>query len=233
MMKNEKNKLSKPKQTFRNLTAEKRRLIEKVLVEEFAREGYRRASLNNVVKRLGIAKGSLYQYFDNKEAIFLFVFERFTRLVKSMVGKPSAADSRPENFWQTVRRVWVAGIVFIDKYPAYYQLYLNALFEQDIPRREEIISRVRLFSMEFFGPLVAAARERGGLRPDVPLSVVVFMIDAAMDRFLQSYARSYLDDGLELAAADRARAEARMDTIIETLKNGIAYNQRQDRVRCR
>ncbi len=223
MMKNE---LTKPKQTFLNLAEEKRLRIEKALVEEFAREGYRRASLNNVVKRLGIAKGSLYQYFDNKEAIFLFVFERFTRLVKSMVGKPSAADWRPDNFWQTVRRVWEAGIIFIDRHPVYYQLYLNALFEQDIPHREEIISRVRLFSMEFFGPLAAAARERGGLRPDVPVPVVVFMIDAAMDRFLQSYARSYLDDGLKLAAADRARAEAGMDSIIEVLKNGLGGGQR-------
>jgi AcrR family transcriptional regulator len=218
MMKNE---LTKPKQTFLNLAEEKRLRIENALVEEFAQAGYRRASLNNVVKRLRIAKGSLYQYFDNKEAIFPFVFERFTRLVKRMVGKPSAADIQPENFWQTVRRVWEAGIIFIDRYPAYYQLYLNVLFEQDIPRREEIISRVRLFSMEFFGPLAAAARESGRLRPEVPVSVVVFMIDAAMDRFLQSYARSYLDDGLELAAADRAGVTAGMDNIIEALKTGI------------
>ncbi|VAW38970.1 hypothetical protein MNBD_DELTA03-122 [hydrothermal vent metagenome] len=77
--------------------------------------------------------------------------------------------------------------------------------------------------MEFFGPLAAAAQGSGGLRPEVPVAVVVFMIDAAMDRFLQSYARSYLDDGLELATADRARAEDKMDIIIEALKNGIAH----------
>ena len=40
---------------------------------EFADQGYQAASLNRMVAQAGIAKGSLYQYFPNKEGIFAYL----------------------------------------------------------------------------------------------------------------------------------------------------------------
>ena len=209
-----------PKQTFCNLPLEKQRKIEAALIHEFATKGYRKASLNVVVRRLGIAKGSLYQYFSGKESIFLFVFERFAALVKRMVG-PAPSDGAVEgDFWDRVRRVLVAGMTFIDTHPEYFQLYLNVLFEQDVPHREELIAKVRLFSMEYFGPLVEE-NQRRGLLIDLPAGMVVFIIDAALDRFLQGYACSYLDGGLRLAEMGRAEALAQADIMLCALRRGL------------
>jgi AcrR family transcriptional regulator len=214
-----KDEFIQPKNTFWNLPADKRRRIEEALVAEFAGQGYRRASLNRVVRELGIAKGSLYQYFANKEGIFLFVFERFTRLVKESVGKPEVVGCG--DFWEIVRQVILAGVSFIDRYPLYYQLYLNVLFEHDVPRREEIIRHVRLFSLEYFGPLIGDGQRRGVIRSEISARMVVFMIDAAMDRFLQSYARSYLDDGLDLANKDKTEIIADIDMMLDVLRCGL------------
>ncbi len=208
------------KNTFWNLPEDKRQRIEEALVQEFASQGYRKASLNRVVLSLGIAKGSLYQYFANKEAIFLFIFERFSRLVKEMAGKPVALGTGGD-FWEIVRRLFLAGVAFVDKYPAYYQLYLNALFEHDVPRREEIIGQVRLFSLEYFGPLIAEGQRRGLIRSEIAGQMVVFMIDATMDRFLQGYARVYLDDGLGLTGKGRDQIEDDIEMMIEILRNGL------------
>ena len=216
--------LSSPKNTFWNLPDSKRRRIEDALVLEFATQGYQKASLNTVVKGLGIAKGSLYQYFANKEAIFLFVFDRFTELVKEMVGKPKAVDNGDDDFWGLVRRVFLVGVTFVDKFPNYYQLYLNTLFEHDVPRREEIIHRVRLFSMEYFGPLAQQGQEQGGIRPEVSVSVAVFMIGAVLDRFLQGYFWVYLDDGLGLAAKSRPELFAEIDAMINILQDGLGQS---------
>ena len=211
---------SSPKNTFTKLPADKRQKIEAALVKEFASNGFQKASLNTVVKELGIAKGSLYQYFSNKESIFLYIFDQFTMLVKSMVQEtpePQAALG----LWQAVRRTILAGIAFIDRYPDSYQLYLNVLFEHDVPHREELIAKVRLFSMEYFGPLIAQGQARGEVAP-IPVAMVVFVIDAVLDRFLQGYARSYLDGGLGLATKDRATLMAEVDLLIETLRNGLS-----------
>ncbi len=209
-----------PKDTFNNLPAAKRLRIEAALAREFAIHGYRKASLNTVVKSLGIAKGSLYQYFDGKESIFLCVFDRFTDQVKAMLKRPAAGEE--EGLWETLRQTMRAGLTFIDTYPDLYQLYLNVLFEHEVPRREELIRRVRLFSLDYFGPLVAKGQVLGEVSARVPVVRAVFMIDAVLDRFLQGYARPYLDGGLGLASKDSEALGAEINGLIAALRQGLA-----------
>ncbi|MGV1098836.1 TetR/AcrR family transcriptional regulator [Thiovibrio sp. JS02] len=211
---------SLPKPTFRNLPPEKQENILRAAVAEFAELGYQRASVNSIVKRLGIAKGSLYQYFDNKEALFLHVFDQFTRQVKLHV-KNSVALERGSDFFALTKEVLLAGIGFIGQYPEFFQVYLKVLFEQDVPKREKLVAQVRLFSLEYFGPLCELGKEEGVLRRDLSCRMVVFILDATMDRFLQAYAQPYLDGGLSLADMAPERLHAEIDTIITVLRNGL------------
>ena len=217
--------LSSPTDTFSKLPTEKRERIEAALVCEFADKGYQKASLNTVVGRLGIAKGSLYQYFTNKESIFLHVFDLFTGKIKALLQQPEGAEL---TLWQAVRRTMLMGVGFIDQYPEFYQLYLNVLFEHEVPRRQELIARVRLFSMEYFGPLVRQGQTEGTVSKQVPPAMAVFLIDAALDRLLQGYARSYLDGGLGLAAKDGPGVIREIDLLLETIQHGLAGQGRQD-----
>ncbi|MCK5340973.1 MAG: TetR/AcrR family transcriptional regulator, partial [Desulfobulbaceae bacterium] len=135
-------------------------MIVQAAVKEFASKGYQKASVNAIARELGIAKGSLYQYFANKEALFLHVFETFTTLVRESVKKRvSSAGGR--DFFILTRKVLMAGIDFIDRHPEYFQLYLRVLFELDVPRREELVAKVRLFSGEYFGPICEQAQKGG------------------------------------------------------------------------
>jgi AcrR family transcriptional regulator len=59
-----------PKQTFLNLPLEKRETIMNAAIEEFAEYGLENASTNRIVKNSGIAKGSFYQYFEDKQDVF-------------------------------------------------------------------------------------------------------------------------------------------------------------------
>jgi TetR/AcrR family transcriptional regulator len=218
--------LAQPKQTFVNLPPEKRENIVRAAVAEFAERGYQRASINNIVKRLGIAKGSLYQYFDNKEALFLHVFDHFTRQVKQYVKASVASDGR-DDFFAVARQVLLAGIAFIDNHPEYFQVYLKVLFERDVPRREELVARVRLFSLEYFGPLADRAMGQGVLRRDIPASKAVFILDAMLDRFLQSYAQPYLDGGLALAGMSGERLLDEIDSMVAVLRTGLQPDRHQ------
>jgi TetR/AcrR family transcriptional regulator len=210
-----------PKNTFLNLPAAKRERIVREAVREFADRGYRNASLNTIVARLGIAKGSLYQYFDNKEALFLHIFDQFTGLVKTTLAE-FAASSGPADFFEQVRASLQAGIVLIDRHPDLYEIYLKLLFEEAVPQREELIAKVRLFSREYFGSLCEEGRRRGTIRRDLPTEAVVFVIDATLDRFLQGYARPYLDSGLGLAGRSRQELEETVAMMVGILRDGLA-----------
>lgn len=64
-----------PKQTFFNLPEEKREIIFNAAVEEFAQYGLENASTNRIVKNSGIAKGSFYQYFEDKQDVFMHMLD--------------------------------------------------------------------------------------------------------------------------------------------------------------
>lgn len=68
-----------PKQTFLNLPEEKRETIMNAAVEEFAEYGLENASVNRIVKNSGIAKGSFYQYFEDKQDVFMYMLDEIEK----------------------------------------------------------------------------------------------------------------------------------------------------------
>ncbi len=69
-----------PKQTFFNLPQEKRDTIINAAVDEFAEYGLVNASTNRIVKNSGIAKGSFYQYFEDKEDVFKYLLSMIEQM---------------------------------------------------------------------------------------------------------------------------------------------------------
>ncbi len=69
-------------ETFEKLPEGKKEQIIRVSIEEFALKGYRNASTNSIIKRLGISKGVLFLYFKNKKNLYLYLVEY---LVKKLV----------------------------------------------------------------------------------------------------------------------------------------------------
>ena len=60
-----------PTETFFNLPDEKRQPVLDAAIGEFTTHPFSQASVNRIVERAGISKGSLYQYFINKEDLFV------------------------------------------------------------------------------------------------------------------------------------------------------------------
>jgi AcrR family transcriptional regulator len=213
--------ISHPKNTFSNLPAEKRQRIITAAVREFAAYGYQQASLNRIVKELGIAKGSLYQYFKNKEGLFLYVFQCFITLVKQSVRKEVLA-AKESTFFEQVKAILWTGIKFINNHPDYFHIYLRVLFESEVSHREMLIGQVRLFSAEYFGPLCIAAQQNGQIRKDIAPQMVVFVLDALLDRFLLGYAKPYLDGGLDLASKSEEELQYEVNMVIRILQDGLS-----------
>lgn len=68
-----------PKQTFFNLSNKKQENLIHSAKKEFSRVPLNKASISNIVKNAGIARGSFYQYFDDKEDAFYFLLEQQTK----------------------------------------------------------------------------------------------------------------------------------------------------------
>lgn len=209
-----------PKPTFLNLSQEKRRRIVRAALSEFAEKGYSKASVNAIVKATGIAKGSLYQYFNSKEQLFLYLFEDFLAHVKQAV-KEAVDGSGEGRFFEQIASVFTAGQKFVANYPDYYQIYLRVLFEKEMPLRDRLLHRIRLFSADYFGPLCDRCKREGQIRDDIDTEQIIFIIDALLDRHLQDYAMQLATDE-ETEDAAFPSPEETMKALMEILRHGLA-----------
>lgn len=79
-----------PKQTFYNLSTEKQKKIIKSARKEFSRVPLAEASIQNIVQDADIARGSFYQYFEDKEDLFEYIVEEVAiNLIKKFNSKLS------------------------------------------------------------------------------------------------------------------------------------------------
>ena len=69
-------------ETFLRLPEEKRRRFLDAAWEEFAGARFTDVSINQIVRRAGIPRGSFYQYFADKEDLFAYLLEEVRNHVK-------------------------------------------------------------------------------------------------------------------------------------------------------
>ena len=72
---------------------DKRTLITDAAVEVFAEKGFHQARISDVAKRAGVADGTIYLYFKNKDDLLLSVFEeKMDFMLEGLGGALSGVD---------------------------------------------------------------------------------------------------------------------------------------------
>lgn len=207
--------------TFLNLPEEKRKRVLDEATREFAEHGYHQASVNRMVGRLGIAKGSLFKYFGTKQGLFEHLFDNAVERLKGPLKEIRKA-TRDDDFFERIRKIMLAGADFIEAHPRIYSIYLKMLFQENFPMRERLLGEVRQTSTKFLRSLVEEARAHGQIRPETDTDMAVYLLDGVMDRFYQSITVPFLDGGAGLHKADRTTIENRLDTVIDFMRHGLA-----------
>ncbi|HDM79041.1 MAG TPA: TetR/AcrR family transcriptional regulator [Deltaproteobacteria bacterium] len=212
------------KKTFLRLDQEKQQKILAAAIDEFATWGFHRASINRLVQALGIAKGSIFQYFGNKEGLFSYIFDYAIDRVKVSL-KRVRRDTENLDFYSRIRASLLEGISFIDRHPKLYRIYLKMVFQEDFPARERYLKKIRLFSVDYLKPLIETGINRGEIHSDLDPNIAAFMLDAIFDRFMQAYAVPFFDSGSNIHGAKHEEIRTMIDQIIEILKLGFGSEE--------
>lgn len=83
-----------PKKIFENISKEKQDMFINAALDEFTSKSFEQVSVNSIVKKANISRGSFYTYFENKDELFNYIFiqvreERFNyakELIKESYG---------------------------------------------------------------------------------------------------------------------------------------------------
>ncbi|TNE82344.1 MAG: TetR/AcrR family transcriptional regulator [Bacteroidetes bacterium] len=161
-----------PSTTFTKLPAAKREKFIKVAMEEFASAGYEKASVTQMVKKLHIAKGSVYQYFENKKELYFYLLEQAQakrqEYLKAVLRNP------PESFWELYVKLFESSLKFDYENPEMSSLIMNSAYEKYAEDLGNLMLVQKKKSLDFMQGLLEREYLRGGLRYDVDVSTMAF-----------------------------------------------------------
>jgi len=156
-----------PKSTFLNLPPEKRRRIIELATDEFAANTYHSASLSRIVERAGIAKGSIYQYFEGKLDLYVYVLKTAAEVKLAAIAEEMARLGPAPGVFDMLRAAVRGGFELARRNPKLTAIATNFVRERDpevvgavtgelVPAGEAVLD-------EWF----AAAARRGELAPGI------------------------------------------------------------------
>lgn len=90
-------------QTFHNLDYEKQNRIINAALQEFAENGFEKASTNRIVKTAKIGKGMLFYYFQNKEELFYYLIKYSLNLANTKLLEQ--VDKKEPDFIERLKQI--------------------------------------------------------------------------------------------------------------------------------
>ncbi len=205
-----------PKDTFFNLPEDKRTLICNVAINEFAEYSFDQASINRIVANSGIAKGSFYQYFEDKKDLFLYLMNLIAEEKANYIS-PLMRNPDQHDFFTLIREMYISGIQFTAEHPQYAEISKKVLENKNSPIYKEIMADNSSIANEFFEKLLENAIARGEVRADIDIKMFAYMI-ASMNTLVIEYYLEYVTQGYD------EKMMTTIDKFLDFLKNGIGEN---------
>jgi TetR/AcrR family transcriptional regulator, fatty acid metabolism regulator protein len=196
---------------------ERRRQILAGAKKVFAARGYHETNISHICDDLGIARGTLYQYFDSKKAVFSAIVEDLLDRVRTAVESRSMPQLRPG---VALKRDDIIAFT-----AASLRHVLAAAFEDEASLRilvreavgldveiDAILRAIDEITVDRFAKDIATAKEAGILRDDVdPRSASLFVIGGIQKLALDALSQNR---SIDLDALARQAAELQMSGLL-------------------
>lgn len=160
-----------PKPTFFNLPEEKRKQIIDECFREFSLNAYEQASITTIVNRLGIAKGSIYQYFENKKELWVYLKEKAEQTKMQFIKDIDRNSFK--DFWSYYRALYANGIQFDLKYPDQSLFLYKSGTSENSPEVKEYLDGWKKKAGIMFEKWVEHEKKTGGFNKKLPTKLIV------------------------------------------------------------
>lgn len=153
-----------PTETFLRLRPEKKDQIIRAAIDEFAVRTLEEANISNIVKAAGIARGSFYQYFQDKSDLFQYLFaligqEKMKYLEETMAKRGQTP------FMDFVLEVFEKALQFAQERPQYNALGWHAYATHN-PVSERFYADNKNTLIAFYQDLIELDKGKGLIRQD-------------------------------------------------------------------
>jgi len=194
---------------------DKRRRILNAAVKVFAEKGFYNSKVAEIARRAGVADGTIYLYFKNKDEILIHIFEeemeKITAHMRDVLAAESDAIAQLRCFVNT-------HLSFVRKNPKLAQVFQLELRQSNKFIKEYTGSKLREY-LNLAGQIIESGQAQGVIRADLTASLVKRALFGALDEIATHWV--LLKNGrydLEQSAAE----------IAEIFIRGMAVQERAE-----
>ena len=199
----------------------KKDLILDVAMRHFAEHGYRGTRVEGISAEVGVAKGTVFLHFGNKEGLFLAAYQKAVSMLPAWLDAPPDVVER--GFW-AVLDYWLERTeesVFEAWVPS--RVAMIGRYDTGIGLRRPIDRYMRSEDPYDTLEFVELGVRRGEVRDDVDVEMIASMVDWLVERFQDALGSEELDPGLVHRKPHRPeRRDDRIREFLELLRSGIA-----------
>ena len=193
--------------------------IQDAAMRVIARKGMGAATMQEIAKEAGVAKGTIYLYFRDRDELVEKTFERAISELHRRVDEALATDAR---FEEKLRAVLSAEIRFFQENREFFRLYLSFRYPEGNPQQQrrqkrtcqpQYQARVRRMADS-----LRQAMARGEVRDGDPQRLAIFIIEGSNAVIIERV----LEDAPPPEESD-------INLIAQTILHGIAVRPTDQR----
>lgn len=208
-----------PKKTFLRLDEDKQEKVVRAAISEFHANGFEKAKIETIADNAGVAKGSIYQYFEDKKELFLYSvtwsmeyfmkgIDKYTPLKEMDVFDYLLKDGR-ERF-ELVKHERTMLLFYQD-------IYTGKFGELTKTVNEELWK----IGDKYILQLIAVGKKKGTIRTDLEDEMLLLFYKGVTSQIDEYVFGEMKKDDFELSEAKYEEIESTIKKMIMIMKTGM------------
>lgn len=211
-----------PKDTWWNLPEDKRQSVTRAAMAEFGARGFSAGSLNVIAREAGIAKGSLFQYFEDKLDFFTTVTEDLSSGVEAAVLE--GVDLETGGYFESLGTLVENWLRYYRSRPLEQAMAHAVASEIDADARAAVRGTANRHYVRVLRPLAKRALDSGELRADADIDQLVAMTVLVLRHLDSAPFQPHVDPVLGLYEKSAAQVDRIAAELVDALRRAYAAN---------
>jgi len=206
--------------TFRRLDPDRQQSIVEAILEEAIEKGPTLINIKQVAGRAGVAVGSLYQYFNNREGLLTFSTRLCSTLMTDALQliQPYLIELPLRD---ALRAYLMGGMEWGNTMTGLVQFVARAAYTGDPALRDTVVNPIADAMLEIMKGLLTTAQQRGEVRSDLDVNAAARVVNALVIAIGDSQLLPYLDSYFRVT--DKSMPLERViNALVDLVTRGIA-----------
>ncbi|WP_105614987.1 TetR/AcrR family transcriptional regulator [Vallitalea okinawensis] len=197
-------------EAFIKTSQEKKDRIINSALEEFAKNGFEKASTNVIVENAGISKGILFHYFKNKKGLFEYLIEFSVEIIMRQFEEHF--DWNEKDILERIKQSVIIKMQVVEQYPYILDFSMLILHHKT---RDEIMQMNHGESIKLISKIYGDQVDYSVFRDDIDVEKAMTIIRWTFEKYGEEFSERYKKITYPM---DFRPIVDEIDTYIQTLK---------------